>query len=170
MHNMQDPELKTYQHTAIDEFSRYRILDAYSEQSTFSSAHFLKTILHKFTRSGVRVECVQTENGFEFTNRFSNSKRNLPSLLEVTAAKLGIQRKLIRPYTPSITARLREATAKTRSASMIPIASPPSMTSEINSLFNNVSPTLSRCAPPLALLGGTLICLTNLHIIRKDPK
>ena len=37
-----DPELKLYQYTAIDEYSRYRILGAYVEQSTFSSADFLQ--------------------------------------------------------------------------------------------------------------------------------
>ena len=53
-----------------------------------------------FKRRGVRVECVQTDNGFEFTNRFSNSKRDLPTRFELTAARLGIRHKLIRPYTP----------------------------------------------------------------------
>ena len=33
-------------------------------------------------------------------NRFSNSKRELPTLFEKTAAELGIRHKLIRPYTP----------------------------------------------------------------------
>ena len=37
------------------------------------------------------MECVQTDNGFEFTNRFSNSKRDLPTLFEKTAAELGIR-------------------------------------------------------------------------------
>ena len=46
------------------------------------------------------MECVQTDNGFEFTNRFSNSKRDLPTLFEKTAAELGIRHKLIRPHTP----------------------------------------------------------------------
>ena len=46
------------------------------------------------------MECVQTDNGFEFTNRFSNSKRDLPTLFESAAAQLGIRHKLIRPYTP----------------------------------------------------------------------
>ena len=46
------------------------------------------------------MECVQTDNGFEFTNRFSNSKRDLQTLFEKTAAELGIRHKLIRPYTP----------------------------------------------------------------------
>ena len=45
------------------------------------------------------MECVQTDNGFEFTNRFSNSKRDLPTLFEKTAAELGIRHKPIRPYT-----------------------------------------------------------------------
>ena len=46
------------------------------------------------------MECVQTDNGFEFANRFSNSKRDLQMLFEKTAAELGIRHKLIRPYTP----------------------------------------------------------------------
>ena len=53
-----------------------------------------------YARRGIQVECIQTDNGFEFTNRFSNSKRDLPTLFEATAAQLGIRHKLIRPYTP----------------------------------------------------------------------
>lgn len=95
-----DPTLKLYQYTAIDEYSRYRILGAYTEQSTYSSADFLRKVVAAFARKGVKVECVQTDNGFEFTNRFSNSKRDLPTLFEATAAALGVRHKLIRPYTP----------------------------------------------------------------------
>ena len=46
------------------------------------------------------MECVQTDNGFEFTNRFSPSKKHLPTLFEATAARPGVRHKLIRPYTP----------------------------------------------------------------------
>ena len=95
-----DPQLKLYQYTAIDEFTRLRFLAAYPEQSTCSSADFLKKLFKWYARRRIRVECVQTDNGFEFTNRFSNSKRNLPTLFESTAAQLGIRHKLIRPYTP----------------------------------------------------------------------
>ena len=95
-----DPELRLYQYTAIDEFSRLRFLAAYPEQSTCSSADFLKRLVKWYARRGIRVECVQTDNGFEFTNRFSNSKRDIQTLFEKTAAELGIQHKLIRPYTP----------------------------------------------------------------------
>ena len=95
-----DPELRLFQYTAIDEFTRLRFLAAYPDQSTFSSADFLKRLVRWYARRGIRVECVQTDNGFEFTNRFSNSKRDIPTLFEVTAAQLGVRHKLIRPYTP----------------------------------------------------------------------
>lgn len=65
-----DPELKLYQYTAIDEYSRYRILGAYPEQSTNSSADFLCKAVDTFARKGVKVECVQTDNGFEFKTAF----------------------------------------------------------------------------------------------------
>ena len=93
-------EERLFQYTAIDEYSRYRILGAYPEQITYSSAEFLKKVVREFARLGIKVECVQTDNGFEFTNRFSNSKRDLQTLFEKTAAELGIRHKLIRPYTP----------------------------------------------------------------------
>ena len=95
-----DPELRLFQYTAIDEFTRLRFLAAYSEQSTYSSADFLKRLFKWYARRGIRVECVQTDNGFEFTNRFSNSKRNQVTLFEKTATDLGIRHKLIKPYTP----------------------------------------------------------------------
>ena len=40
-----DPELRLYQYTAIDEFSRLRFLAAYLEQSTYSSADFLERLV-----------------------------------------------------------------------------------------------------------------------------
>ena len=65
-----------------------------------SSADFLKRLVKWYVRRGIKVECVQTDNGFEFTNRFSNSKRHLLTLFETTAAELGVRHKLIKPYTP----------------------------------------------------------------------
>ena len=95
-----NPEERLYQYTAIDEYTRLRYLGAYAEQSTYSSADFLEKVYKWFKRKGVTIECVQTDNGFEFTNKFSNSKRDLPTRFELTAKKLGIRHKLIRPYTP----------------------------------------------------------------------
>jgi len=95
-----DPNLRLFQYTAIDEFSRLRYLAAYEEQNTFSSADFLKKAYAFFKKRGVRIACVQTDNGFEFTNRFAQSNREFITLFEKTAAELGIRHKLIRPYTP----------------------------------------------------------------------
>ena len=69
----------------------------FQEHNTYSSAIFRHHVVKKFP---YLIECVQTDNGFEFTNRFSNSKRDLPARFELTAARLGIRHKLIRPYTP----------------------------------------------------------------------
>ena len=95
-----DPELRLFRYTAIDEFTRLRFLAASPEQSTYSSADFLSKLVKWFARRGIQVECVQTDNGFEFTNRFANAKRELPTLFETAAQQLGIRHKLIRPYTP----------------------------------------------------------------------
>lgn len=85
---------KMYQYTAIDEFSRFRYLEAFEEASTYSSSKFLLNLTKAFK---FNIECIQTDNGFEFTNRFSNGK---PTMFELTAQKLGIKHKLIRPFTP----------------------------------------------------------------------
>ena len=95
-----DPSLKLFQYTAIDEFSRLRYLGAYQEHSSYSSADFLKKAVAWYARHGIKVECVQTDNGPEFTNRFSVKDRSRKTLFESTAADLGIRHKLIRPYTP----------------------------------------------------------------------
>ena len=46
------------------------------------------------------IECIQTDNGSEFTNRLNSSKKNTPTLFETTLADLCIRHKLIKPYTP----------------------------------------------------------------------
>ncbi len=95
-----DKELKLYQYTAIDEYTRLRFLYGYEEQSTYSSADFAERAVKWFKRHGITVECIQTDNGFEFTNRFSPSKKDKKTMFEKKLAELGIKHKLIRPYTP----------------------------------------------------------------------
>ena len=95
-----DPELRLYQYTAIDEFSRLRFLAAYQENSTYSSTDFLIRLADWYRQRGIKVECVQTDNGSEFTNRFNSTKRDMPTLFENTAAQLNIQYRRIRPFTP----------------------------------------------------------------------
>lgn len=88
---------KYYQYTAIDEFSRFRYLEAFEEQSTYSSKVFLEHMLEAFK---FPVECVQTDNGFEFTKRFGGSKPDNLTLFEASLKQHGIRHKLIRPFTP----------------------------------------------------------------------
>lgn len=63
---------KFYQYTAIDEYSRYRYLEAFEEHSSYSSAVFLDHMLQAFK---FPVECVQTDNGQEFTKRPGSSQK-----------------------------------------------------------------------------------------------
>ena len=63
---------KYYQYTFIDEYSRFRYLEAFKAQSAYSFTQFLKYVAEKFPYA---VECVQTDNGFEFTNEIGNSKK-----------------------------------------------------------------------------------------------
>ena len=91
---------KFYQYTAIDEFSRYRYLEAFEENSTYSSEQFLIHMLEHFGKLGVSVECVQTDNGFEFTKRFGGSKPGNLTLFERALKERKIVHKLIRPFTP----------------------------------------------------------------------
>ncbi len=88
---------KFYQYTFIDEYSRFRYLEAFEEHSTYSSTQFLLHVVEKFPYA---VECIQTDNGFEFTNRLSNSKTKPLTMFEKTLAKLQIRHKLIKPFTP----------------------------------------------------------------------
>ena len=90
---------KFYQYTAIDECLRMRYLEGFDEVSAYNSAIFLQNAQSFFRRHGFSIHCAQTDNGTEFTNRFT-AKRDKPSMFEKTAASLGIEHKLIRPYKP----------------------------------------------------------------------
>jgi transposase InsO family protein len=94
------PGERFYQYTAIDEFSRLRFLMGFKERSSFSSSIFLEAAVSFFAKHGIRIRCVQTDNGLEFTNRFANCKTDKPTLFQITAARLGISHKTIKPFTP----------------------------------------------------------------------
>ena len=65
---------KFYQYTAIDEYSRFRYLEAFNEHSTYSSAVFLE--------------------------RLAKTENPTPTLFESRLKQHGIKHKLIKPYTP----------------------------------------------------------------------
>ena len=86
-----------FQNRVIDEYSRFRYLEAFKEKDTYTSTVFLKHVVEKFQYV---IECVQTDNGFEFTNEIGNSKKKPPTLFEKTLEQLGIKHKKIRPFAP----------------------------------------------------------------------
>lgn len=85
-----------FQYTAIDEYSRWRFVEAFEEHNTYSSAMFVEHLVKAFPAP---IECIQTDNGPEFTNRFT-SHRDRPTLFDVHLERNGIRHKLIRPYMP----------------------------------------------------------------------
>lgn len=87
---------KFFQYTAIDEYSRWRYVEAFEEHSTYSSAVFVEHLVRAFP---CRIECIQTDNGSEFTSRFT-SRRDKPTLFQTRLGQHGIRHKLIRPFTP----------------------------------------------------------------------
>jgi len=92
---MQEKGERLYQYTAIDEYSRYRVLEYYKEQTTYSSKDFLEYIVKKFP---FKIEKIQTDNGFEFTNRLGTDKHQ--TIFEAKLEELKIEYKNIKPYTP----------------------------------------------------------------------
>jgi len=90
---------KFYQYTAIDEYSRWRYVEAFQEHSTYSSMLFLEHLIKAFP---MPIECVQTDNGLEFTKRFAPNMKsqNQLTIFERKLGEYGIRHKLIRPFTP----------------------------------------------------------------------
>ena len=85
-----------FQYTAIDEYSRWRFVEAFEEHSTYSSAQFVEHLVKAFP---CPIECIQTDNGTEFTNRFTSCNEK-PTLFQKHLELHGIRHKLIRPFTP----------------------------------------------------------------------
>ena len=88
---------KYYQYTAIDEYTRKRVLWASKEHNTYASYQFLKIIMKRFP---FKIECIQTDNGFEFTNRLNAQATKRKTMFEKALMKLKIRHKLIKPKTP----------------------------------------------------------------------
>lgn len=86
-----------YQYTAIDEFTRQRVLWASKEHNTYASTQFIDVVLKTFKYP---VYCIQTDNGGEFTNRLNANNTNKKTMFELRLEALGIEHKLIKPKTP----------------------------------------------------------------------
>lgn len=87
---------KFYQYTMIDEATRERFIYAYNERSSYTTVDFILKALVYF---GYIPECIQTDNGLEFT-RHKDSKESGLHLFDRLCLALNIKHKLIKPYTP----------------------------------------------------------------------
>ena len=94
---IKEQEGRYYQYTAIDEYTRKRVLWASKEHSTYASEEFLKIIIKRFP---FKIECVQTDNGTEYTNRLNPQGRTKKTKFEKALEELKIRHKLIKPKTP----------------------------------------------------------------------
>lgn len=86
---------KYYQITAIDEYSRKRILEIVDEKSVTNTSRFVRTLEGLI---GLKINTIQTDNGPEFVN--NQIETNLPTLFEKTLEELGIKHRKTRPYSP----------------------------------------------------------------------
>ncbi len=100
---------KFYQFTALDEYSRWRFVEAFDELSTYTSTQFLEHLVKAFP---MPIECVQTDSGLEFTNRFSTKPTERLTLFELRLAQYGIRHKLIKPFTPRHNGKVKRSHRK----------------------------------------------------------
>ena len=164
----QQESTQWFQYTFLDEYSRFRYIEAFQEHSTYSSTVFLRHVVKKFP---YLIECVQTDNGTEFTNRLLPKGSDKPTLFELELKKLGIRHKLIRPYTPRHNGKVERSHLKITKSFMLLTVSIALMISKPSLLSVNGLTTISPCVLSLgALLNRSyslsLICntsLTNLH-------
>ena len=84
-----------YQITAIDVYSRKRILAIVNEKSMYTTSEFVKNLEKEM---GFSITTVQTDNGREFCN--DPEQTRLQSRFEKALKFLGIEHKRTAPYSP----------------------------------------------------------------------
>ena len=84
-----------YQITAIDEYSRRRVLKIVKEKSTYETGKFLRSLERKM---GFPIRIVQVDNGSEFVNDENKTERI--GRFQRIAESLGMQIRRTRPYSP----------------------------------------------------------------------
>lgn len=102
---------KFYQYTAIDEYTRLRYIWFTNAHDTYSSSEFAKRLVRYFP---FKIKTIQTDNGFEFTNRLSWNAflKNKKTMFERTLEELEIEYKRIKPHTPKQNGRVERSHRK----------------------------------------------------------
>ena len=96
---LNEMEIRFYQYTAIDEYTRKRFTWFTMGHDTLESSKFIEKLVKAFS---FEIKTIQTDNGFEFTNRLSwnAGERKKETLFEKTLKKYNINYKKIKPHTP----------------------------------------------------------------------
>ncbi len=84
-----------YQITAIDEYSRKRVLKIVKEKSTYETAKYLRELEKSM---GFPIRMIQVDNGCEFVN--DDEQTSKENAFERAARELGMVIRRIRPYSP----------------------------------------------------------------------
>nr|WP_234970882.1 DDE-type integrase/transposase/recombinase [Dolosicoccus paucivorans] len=84
-----------YQITAIDAYSRKRVLSLMNENSTYTTSEFLLTLEEEM---GFKIDKIQTDNGREFTNDPEETDKQ--SRFQKVLNCLGIDYQTTAPYSP----------------------------------------------------------------------
>jgi transposase InsO family protein len=96
---LQESGERFYQYTAIDEYTRIRYLWFSNGHDTLESTKFIEKLIEIFP---FKIKTIQTDNGFEFTNRLSWNigTKERKTMFENKLKELGIEYKQIKPHTP----------------------------------------------------------------------
>ena len=84
-----------YKITAIDEYSRKRVLKIVKEKSTYETNKYL---LELEKNMGFKINAIQVDNGYEFVNDAENTYRK--TRFQLVAEYLGMKIERTRPYSP----------------------------------------------------------------------
>ncbi|MBI3677135.1 MAG: transposase [Proteobacteria bacterium] len=95
---------RSYAFVAIDRATRYVYVEIFDDRTAATAHGFLERFLADFP---AKVHTILTDNGSEWTDRFSDSKKGKPAgqpsfkhPIDLLCAQRGIKHKLTRPYRP----------------------------------------------------------------------
>ena len=98
-------------YTAMDEYSRLRDTWFTNAHDTYASSEFARRLVKYFP---FKIKTIQTDNGFEFTNRLSWQAflKDKKTMFENTLEELGLEYKVIKPHTPKQNGRVERSHRK----------------------------------------------------------
>ena len=98
-------------YTAMDEYSRLRYTWFTNAHDTYASSEFARRLVKYFP---FKIKTIQTDNGFEFTNRLSWQAflKDKKTMFENTLEELGLEYKVIKPHTPKQNGRVERSHRK----------------------------------------------------------